>query len=156
MEDTHQGTTAATSDAAITFEMEPDLPAHEFIDLLRRSTLGERRPIHDLKTMQGMIQNASSLVTARHNSLLVGVARSISDFSFCTYLSDLAVDSTYQRQGIGKRLLQSCHEHAGLHTNLILNAAPAAAEYYPKIGLEKHNSCWMIHGVRKQEEDKKP
>jgi ribosomal protein S18 acetylase RimI-like enzyme len=139
----------------LTFQLEPDLSPHDFIDLLRRSTLAERRPIHDFNTMQSMVENASVLVTARRHDtqLLVGVARSISDFAFCTYLSDLAVDSAYQRQGIGKRLLQMSHEHAGLHTNLVLNAAPAAVEYYPKIGLEQHNSCWVINGVRKEEEN---
>lgn len=148
---TQEATTAISEAAPISFQLEPQLSPQEFVDLLQRSTLGERRPIHDLKTMQGMIENASVLVTARHGTRLIGVARSISDFSFCTYLSDLAVDSAYQRRGIGKRLLQSSHQHAGLHTNLVLNAAPAAVEYYPKIGLEKHDSCWVINGVRDDE-----
>ncbi|MCA9266404.1 MAG: GNAT family N-acetyltransferase, partial [Planctomycetales bacterium] len=82
-------------------------------------------------------------ITARDNGRLVGVSRAITDFSYCVYLSDLAVDEAYQRQGIGKALLRQTHEAAGLNTTLILLAAPKAASYYPHIGMESHNSCWI-------------
>ncbi len=75
---------------------------------------------------------------------LVGVSRALSDFSFCCYLSDLAVDEKFQKQGIGKTLIDETHKAAGLHTMLILLAAPAAAQYYPKIGMERFTDCFII------------
>jgi predicted N-acetyltransferase YhbS len=83
-------------------------------------------------------------VTARVAQQLVGVSRALTDFSYCTYLSDLAVDVAYQRRGIGRVLIQRTHEAAGLATTLILLAAPKAASYYPHIGMTRHGSCWMV------------
>lgn len=130
------------------FRIEPELGAAEFIDLLRRSTLAERRPVDDLPTIEGMLANADLILTARTaEGLLVGVSRAITDFSFCTYLSDLAVDVAFQRRGIGQELLRRTHVAAGLQTSLILLAAPQAESYYPHVGLQHHHSCWRIPGV---------
>lgn len=129
---------------SITYAVEPQLTAEEFIDVLRRSTLAERRPVDDAEVIAGMLRGASLLVTARRDGLLVGVSRAISDFAYCTYLSDLAVDQQFQGQGIGRELIRRTHELAGVRTTLILLAAPAAASYYPHIGLRPHGSCWII------------
>ena len=129
---------------AVTYQLEPNLSAEEFIDVLVRSTLGERRPIDDLATMRALLANADVIPTARVDGLLVGVSRAVTDFAFCTYLSDLAVDERHQRQGIGRELIRRTHDAAGLHTNLILLAAPKAQTYYPHIGMTKHESCWII------------
>jgi ribosomal protein S18 acetylase RimI-like enzyme len=131
-------------DMDIAYQLEPELPAEEFIDLLVRSTLAERRPVGDLETIDGMLQNADVIVTARAEGLLVGVSRAITDFHYCTYVSDLAVDAAYQRRGIGRELIRRTHVAAGLKTTLILLAAPAARGYYPYIGMQPHDSCWMI------------
>lgn len=128
----------------MTYHLEPNLEAHEFIDVLVRSTLAERRPVHDLDTIRAMLKNADVIVTARLDGLLVGISRAITDFAFCTYLSDLAVDERHQRQGIGRELIRRTHEAAGLHTALILLAAPKAQTYYPHIGLTRHESCWTL------------
>lgn len=127
----------------ITYQAEPQLTAAEFVAVLVRSTLAERRPIHDAATMAAMLANAALIVTARCDGLLVGIARSLSDFAYCTYLADLAVDVAYQRQGIGRELIRWTHEAAGRHTTLILLAAPAARTYYPHIGMTRHESCWI-------------
>jgi hypothetical protein len=83
--------------ANIQYGVEPSLHVDEFVDVLRRSTLAERRPVEDLPTMSGMLRHADVIVTARNtDGLLVGVSRAISDFSYCTYLSDLAVDVAFQ------------------------------------------------------------
>ena len=129
------------------FEVEPELNVNEFIDALRRSSLAERRPVDNHAIMEGMLRNASLIVTARHHQLLIGVSRALTDFNFCTYLSDLAVDRQFQRQGVGRELIRLTHVHAGLHTTLILLAAPAAREYYPHIGMQRHDSCWIIPKV---------
>ena len=92
-----------------------------------------------------MLKHASLIVTARdEGGRLVGVSRAISDFGFCTYLSDLAVDRDVQGKGIGKELILRTHERAGHQTQLILLSAPQAESYYPHIGMEKHESCWTL------------
>jgi ribosomal protein S18 acetylase RimI-like enzyme len=133
------------TDVVIRYASEPELSVDEFVDVLRRSTLTERRPVDDRERIAGMLENASVIVTARdEHGLLVGVARAISDFHYCTYLSDLAVDRAFQRQGIGKELVTRTHIAGGFHTSLILLAAPAAASYYPHIGMQPHGSCWIV------------
>ena len=136
---------------AVTYQLEPALAPEEFIDVLMRSTLAERRPVNDLDTIRAMLKNADVIVTARFNGLLVGVSRAITDFAYCTYLSDLAVDELHQRQGIGRELIRRTHEAAGLHTMLILLAAPKAQAYYPHVGMTKHESCWVIAWQPRQE-----
>ena len=126
------------------YRLEPELSREEFIDLLVRSTLAERRPVDDPETIAGMLAHADLILTARSQGLLVGVSRAITDYSFCTYLSDLAVDQAFQRQGIGRELIRRTHEAAGLNTTLILLSAPKAVSYYPHIGMQQHNSCWFI------------
>ena len=127
----------------IDYQLEPELSADEFIDVLIRSTLGERRPVDDCESIELMLKNADLIVTARSNGKLVGVSRAITDFVYCTYLSDLAVDEACQKQGIGRELIERTHKAAGLKTRLILISAPKARSYYPHIGMVPHDSCWM-------------
>ena len=125
------------------YQTEPDLSARDFIDLLERSTLAERRPVDDKARIAMMLQNADIVVTARCNGLLVGVARALTDFCYCCYLSDLAVDEAFQRQGVGKELLRQVGIEAGEQTKVILLAAPKAVDYYPRTGMVRHESCWV-------------
>lgn len=128
----------------VTYRLEPDLTPTEFIGVLVESTLAERRPVNDAETIQAMLRHADVILTARVEGMLVGVSRAITDFAYCTYLSDLAVAKPYQCQGIGRELIRRTHETAGLHTTLILLAAPKAQTYYPYVGMKKHESCWII------------
>jgi GNAT superfamily N-acetyltransferase len=134
---------------AIQYQLEPDLPADDFIDVLRRSTLAERRPVGNRPVIEGMLRHADIVLTARaDDGELVGVSRAITDWSYCTYLSDLAVDERFQGQGIGRELVRRTHEIAGLGTSLTLLAAPKAESYYPHIGMKQHHSCWRFEGQR--------
>ena len=131
----------------IRFALEPGLTAEEFRAVLLASTLGERRPVADLPRLETMLRQADLVVTARSAGHLVGISRALTDFAFCCYLSDLAVDVAFQHQGIGKRLIAETHRAAGPITSLILVAAPAAEGYYPKIGLQAVKSAWVIPRV---------
>lgn len=113
-------------------------------ELYRASTLGERRPIDDDARFTAMVRNANLIFTAWDGELLVGIARSLSDFAHCTYLADLAVRVSHQRQGIGKELMRLTQEAGGAGTNLILLAAPAAVDYYPRVGFTNHPSAWWL------------
>ncbi|MDE3156805.1 MAG: GNAT family N-acetyltransferase [Acidobacteriota bacterium] len=128
----------------IAYQLEPDLDPVEFVDVLVRSTLAARRPVDQPAVIRGMLRNADIVLTARLGPTLVGIARAISDYSYCTYVSDLAVDQAHQGTGIGRELLRRTHETAGLHTHLILLAAPGARTYYPHIGMTPHDSAWII------------
>ena len=138
--------------ATIRYQLEPELSADEFVDVLRRSTLAERRPVDDARTIEGMLRGADVIATARSGDLLVGVSRAITDFSYCSYLSDLAVDESFQGRGIGRTLIERTHAAAGRQTTLILLAAPKAATYYPHIGMQSHPSCWTIPGAARPED----
>ncbi|HUG19175.1 MAG TPA: GNAT family N-acetyltransferase [Planctomycetaceae bacterium] len=133
--------------APIEYQLEPELTVEEFVQILNDSTLAERRPIDDRTRLERMLRNSDIILTAKSAGKLVGLSRAITDFSYCTYLSDLAVSVEYQKQGIGKQLLGKTHEAAGLQTRLILLSAPAAEPYYPHIGLAQHHSCWTIPPV---------
>lgn len=116
----------------------------QFIDVLSRSMLGERSPIDDRECMEGMVNNSNLLVTAWDGDKLVGVARSMTDFHYACYLSDLAVDRDYQRRGIGKQLQVLTQQQLGKHCKLILIAAPAANAYYEQIGYTQMPRCWIL------------
>jgi GNAT superfamily N-acetyltransferase len=130
----------------ILYQVEINLSADEFRAVLIKSTLSERRPIDDDARIDLMLANANLIVTARDNSQLVGVARSLTDYAFCTYLSDLAVDETYQKQGIGKELIRQT-KLATPQAKLILLAAPAAINYYPKTGMTQFEYCFFLNDV---------
>ena len=112
-------------------------------DLYRASTLGERRPIDDDVRFAAMLAQANLIVTAWDGALLVGISRALSDFSYVTYLSDLAVRVSHQRGGIGRELIRRTREAAPRATLLLL-AAPAAERYYPHIGFAHHPQAWLL------------
>jgi ribosomal protein S18 acetylase RimI-like enzyme len=131
-------------DIRIEYAVEDDLAVEEFIGVLRTSTLAERRPVDDRACMAGMLEHADLILTARAEGALVGVARSVTDFHYCCYLSDLAVDERYQKRGIGKRLIDETQDRLGRRCKLILLSAPAAIDYYPRFGFEKHPQAWIL------------
>src|SRR5580698_8263439 len=132
----------------ITYRAGNGLDLDAVIELYRASTLGERRPVEDRERMGLMLANANLVVTAWDGELLVGIARSVSDFSYATYLSDLAIRQSHQRQGIGRELIRQTQELGG-QAHLILLAAPTAVEYYRHIGMNLHPSTWTLRTGQK-------
>jgi predicted N-acetyltransferase YhbS len=130
----------------IEYRIENDLSVEEFRAVLENSTLGERRPVNDPEKLRKMLEHGNLIITARENDKLVGVSRSLTDFVFCTYLSDLAVDEKYQKQGIGKELIRQT-KIAAPEAKLILLAAPAAIRYYPKVGMTRHEYCFYLDDI---------
>ncbi len=122
-----------------------NITVQQFKDVLIKSTLGERRPIDDTETLEGMLGNSNLVVSAWDGGELIGVARSVTDFHYCCYLSDLAVDLKYQKQGIGKRLISETQTYLGSKCKLILVAAPAADEYYRHVGFTHNDKCWILN-----------
>ena len=117
------------------------------IDLYRRSTLGERRPVDRPDVFADMLKHANLTVTAWDGGRLVGIARSLTDFSYCAYLSDLAVDAQFQNRGIGRALIAETRARLQPECMIVLLAAPHANEYYPKVGFEHNPRAWVLKGA---------
>ena len=105
---------------------------------------GIHRPYNDLERLEKMLTGANCIWTAWDDEKLVGIARALTDFSYACYLSDLAVDKAYQKEGIGRTLIAHLREEIGDEVALILLAAPAAMDYYPKLGFQKHHGAYII------------
>lgn len=128
----------------IVYAVEERLTAAEFVDVLRRSGLAERRPVDEPARIAKMLQHGNLFVTARDGGRLIGIARSLTDFAFCCYLSDLAVDRAYQKRGIGRALIDKTREAAGPDSTVLLLSAPAAMSYYPRIGMPKAENAFVF------------
>lgn len=129
---------------AITYKLNVQLHLDAVIELYVSSTLGERRPVDLPDCMQRMLDEANLIVTAWDGDQLVGIARSLTDWCYCCYLADLAVNTSHQRQGIGQELIRRTQAELGEGATLILLAAPAAVDYYPQIGMQAHPSAWVL------------
>lgn len=118
----------------------------EAIDLYRRSTLGERRPVDRPDIFASMLENANLTISAWHGDQLVGIARALTDFTYVAYLADLAVDVEFQRRGIGRRLVAETRKRLGPECMIVLLAAPKANAYYAKLGFEHNPRAWVLKG----------
>jgi predicted N-acetyltransferase YhbS len=121
-----------------------ELDINEVFEVYRSSGLGERRPVADTDRLTAMVRNSNLILTCRIDGELVGIARSVSDFSYATYLSDIAVSRPYQRSGIGRALIDATRKEAP-QAKIVLLSAPAATEYYPHVGFSKHDSAWVLN-----------
>jgi GNAT superfamily N-acetyltransferase len=128
----------------IKYRIGGNLDLDKVIEVYDASTLGVRRPTKDRERMAQMMEHANLIVTAWEGDLLVGIARSFSDFSYITFMSDLAVRQSHQKKGIGKELIKITQEKAGSGATLLLTAAPAAEEYYPHLGFVNVPQCWIL------------
>jgi predicted N-acetyltransferase YhbS len=127
----------------ISYKTGNDLHLDALIELYRASTLGERQPVDDRERMAAMLRNANLVITAWEDGRLVGIARSLIDFSYATYLSDLAVRASHQRRGIGRELIRRT-QAAGGKARIMLLAAPGAESYYPRVGFTHHPQAWIL------------
>jgi ribosomal protein S18 acetylase RimI-like enzyme len=137
-----------TTMSSIVYTREPKLDAGEFIDVLLRSGLSERRPVGDRDRIERMLAHANLIVTARDRGRLVGVSRSLTDFSYCCYISDLAVDRGCQGEGIGRRLIEETRQAAGPEAACILLSAPAALGFYRAIGMPQADNAFIFQRER--------
>ena len=128
----------------IVYTINQPISSDQFVGLLRKSTLAERRPVDDAVCIEGMLVNSNLMVCAWAGEQLVGIARSVTDFHYACYLSDLAVDSEFQQLGIGRELQTLTQQQLGSKCKLILIAAPAAQEYYGHIGYTPNPRCWVL------------
>lgn len=118
----------------------PEIP--EIVSLY--GDAGLRRPIDDLSRLNKMYANSNLIISAWSADSLVGIARSVTDFSYCCYLSDLAVKKEFQRQGIGKKLIELTKGVVGPQAMLLLLSAPNAMDYYPPLHFESVKNGFIL------------
>ncbi|OBU12800.1 GCN5 family acetyltransferase [Photobacterium aquimaris] len=131
----------------IEYKVNHPITANQYIELVNKTTLGERRPVHNEATIKGMLENSNLIVTAWIDEQLVGIARSMTDFYYCCYLSDLVVDESIQSMGIGKYLILVTAESVVEGCKIVLLSAPKAEGYYSKVGFTEHNSAWVLTDI---------
>ncbi len=129
----------------IEYRVNSTVTTAQFVQLLRVSTLAERRPVDDMACLAGMLANSNLIVSAWRGDELVGIARSVTDFHYACYLSDLAVDQRLQKLGIGRQLQKLTQQQLGPKCKLILIAAPAADAYYGHLGFTRNERCWVLN-----------
>lgn len=134
------------TEGALDLRVGDDLDLDEVIDVYRDSGLGDRRPAGDRRRMALMLACADLVVTAWEDGRMVGIARSLTDWTYVTYLSDLAVRVGHQRTGVGRALIERTRQECEPGAYLVLLAAPAAVDYYPRLGFERHPSAWVLRG----------
>lgn len=105
---------------------------------------GIKRPFEDIERIQRMIDHSNILISAWSDGRMIGIARALTDYSYCCYLSDLAVNKDYQQHGVGRELVKQVQTKIGDECSLVLLSAPGAVEYYPKIGFERADKAFMI------------
>ncbi len=127
---------------SIRYQINAPLTAAQVADVFKSA--GLKRPIDDLARIQRMIDNADTTVSAWDGDQLAGIGRAITDYSYCCYLSDLAVRPEYQKKGIGTDLIRRLQEHLGDEVSLLLVSAPSAEDYYSRIGFEKSERAFLV------------
>ncbi|MZE67821.1 GNAT family N-acetyltransferase [Streptomyces sp. SID5789] len=121
------------------------LDLDEVLGVYHASGLGERRPVADRERLSAMVENANLVLVARDDDgALIGILRAVSDFSYVTYVSDIAVVRDRQRSGAGRALIDAARDAAPA-AKLVLLSAPAAVGYYPHIGFTRHESAWVLN-----------
>ncbi|MEK4875536.1 GNAT family N-acetyltransferase [Bacillus sp. FSL W8-0102] len=130
----------------IVYKYNEPVKAEDVIQVFRNS--GITRPIGQKERIQKMLDHANLILTAWDHNRWVGIARALTDFSYCCYLSDLAVDKDYQKRGIGKELIERIRKIIGEEVALILLSAPSAMDYYPKVGFDKVDNGFIIRRKR--------
>jgi len=128
----------------IEYRRDIDISVDQAIDLYTRSTLGERRPVDRRDIFEGMLKNANLTLSAWDGARLVGISRSLTDFTYVAYLADLAVDAAYQKRGIGRQLVKETRACLGQDCMIVLLAAPKANDYYAKLGFEHNPRAWVL------------
>lgn len=127
------------------------LTAAEYIDFLKRTDLGSQYPRERFEErIEKLLKNASICLAARNeDNLLVGVLLGVTDFAYWLFVTDLGVDRSYERQGIGRSLMKAALALAGGEKDIIvyLAAHEKAVPFYEKLGMKKADGVMVYNHV---------
>ena len=124
----------------ITYRSDVRPDAQTVAQLCRAASLN--RPVHDLERMAHMYASSNLVWTAWDGDRLIGVLRGWSDGAYDGYVCDLAVHPNYQKQGVGKKLLDCCRATES-KVQFVLRASEVARDYYSHIGWQKIENGWF-------------
>ena len=120
---------------------EERISSEEYIDFLKRTDLGSQYPKERFnERIKKLVKNVNISLAARNkDGKVVGTLFGLTDFSYWLYITDLGVDRDYERQGIGKKLMETAHNLAGGEKDIAvyLIANENAVPFYEKIGMKK-------------------
>lgn len=128
---------------SITYQQELTLTAADYISVLSRTTMRDKRPLANTERIQGMLDGANFIVTARESDTIIGVARCITDFAWIAYCAELAVAETHQGVGVGQKLIEVAKALLGPQIGLSLLAEPEAEGFYRRIGMEQYPAFFL-------------
>lgn len=143
----------------ITYSRDEDISFEEYHEFLTRTDLGSQYPKERFKErLTKSLKSRSIGITARNeNGILVGIAFAITDFAYFLFLTDLGVDRSYVKQGIGTQLMKRIQDDAGGEDDItvITVSNDEAYGFYEKSGL-KNQEClfckcckqWTQHTVK--------
>ena len=134
----------------VAYAREPDLPLADFARVLEESGLGATRPLGDLERLGRMLTQANLVMTARRGpgGELLGVARCVTDFSWCCYVSELAVGRAAQGLGVGRGLLDAAQAELGPEVSVILLSMQDAVGFYERIGMARQDDAFAFRRQR--------
>ncbi len=125
--------------------------AEEYIDFLKRSDLGKQYPKEDFQQrVTDLVQNIQiSLIARNKQSQIVGICFGITDFAYWLFITDLGTDRRYEKQGLGKTLMEIAHELAGGEKKIVVfaYANENAIPFYKKIGMIETKSMMMKDNI---------
>lgn len=130
----------------ITYKHNLPLDPQDVVRVFQAS--GITRPVNDLPRIARMFVAPALTISAWHDGRLVGLSRSLTDYAYCCYLSDLAVDTEYQRYGIGKELVRRTRDAVGEEVSIVLLSAPGAMSYYPGLDFTPADNAFLIKRKR--------
>ena len=123
----------------------------EYVDFLKRTDLGSQYPKERFsERIEKLVKNASiSLVARNEAGTAVGVLFGLTDYAYWLFLTDLGVDRAYERQGIGKLLMQRALELAGGEKDIAvyLIANENAVPFYEKCGMKKADDVMQYNHI---------
>ena len=131
----------------IEYKVNCPITSSQYIELVNKSVLCECRSTESEITIKEMLDNSNLIVTAWVDDQLVGIARALTDFHCCCYVSDLAVDESVQSMGVDKYLILVAAESVAETCKIVLLSAPKAEGYYSKIGFKEHNNVWVLTDI---------
>ena len=121
---------------------EERLTPEAYIDFLKRTNLGSQYPKERFQErIAKLVKNVTISLVARdvdNNHQIVGVLFGLTDFCYWLYVTDLGVDRSYEKQGIGSQLMKQAHTIAGGEKDIAvyLIANDQAIPFYEKLGMK--------------------
>ncbi len=127
------------------------LTAEEYVEFLKRTDLGSQYPRERFEArIPKLLASASVSLTARDDQQrVVGVLLGLTDFAYWLFVTDLGVDRSFLRQGIGRSLMKEALALAGGEKDIAvyLVANENAVPFYERLGMKKSQDVMQYNHI---------